>query len=156
MPSWLLGSPLFLTLLRKLRSYPHTPDLSHKIVGRDSWLFFKNFDSRQIFSVLVYSRDSQKLKAIWLTNRLRETAGNQRQTSYAKDPVYEGSCAALRSSVRERGDPRSREGIPERWLLSGAPNDRRRSPVRIRSLAVVPGVLFQSSFYLLLTQIKGL
>ena len=48
----------------------------------------------------------------------------------------------LRSSVRERGDPRSREGIPERWLLSGAPNDRRRSPVRIRNLAVVPGVLF--------------
>jgi len=29
-------------LLRKLRSYPHTPDLSQKIVGRDSWLFFKN------------------------------------------------------------------------------------------------------------------
>ena len=27
----------------RLRSYPHTPDLSHKIVGRDSWLFFKNF-----------------------------------------------------------------------------------------------------------------
>jgi len=42
MPSWLLGSSLSLTLLRKLRSYPHTPDLSHKIVGRDSWLFFKN------------------------------------------------------------------------------------------------------------------
>ena len=27
----------------RLRSYPHTPDLSHKIVGRDSWLFFINF-----------------------------------------------------------------------------------------------------------------
>ena len=24
----------------RLRSYPHTPDLSHKIVGRDSWLVF--------------------------------------------------------------------------------------------------------------------
>jgi len=26
--------------------------------------------------------------------RLREPAGNHRQISYAKDPVYEGSCIA--------------------------------------------------------------
>jgi len=30
--------------------------------------------------------------------RLRKTAGNQRQTSYAKDPVYEGSCVACEAA----------------------------------------------------------
>ena len=41
----------------KLRSYPHTPDLSHKIVGRDSWLFFINILSlvktRRVISVII-------------------------------------------------------------------------------------------------------
>ena len=50
---------------------------------QESLAVFKNFDSRQIFSVLVYSRDSQKRKAIWLTNRIRKTAGSHCQTSYA-------------------------------------------------------------------------
>ena len=60
MPSWLLGSSLSLTLLRKLRSYPHTPDLSHKIVGRDSWLFFINILSLVKYFVSLSAQDINK------------------------------------------------------------------------------------------------
>jgi len=44
---------------------------------------------------------------------LEKQPGTTAELSSAKDPVYEGSCAVLRSSVREREDPRSHEGIPE-------------------------------------------
>jgi len=79
------------------------------LAGILGW-FSKAF--HQIFNILVCSEIGKKYSGADAI-ALEYQPGTTAEQSYAKDPVYEGSCVALRSNVREREDPRSHEGIPE-------------------------------------------
>ena len=102
-----------LSPLRCFASYAAT--LIHRIF-RIRWLagilgwFSKAF--HQIFNILVCSEIGKKYSGADAI-ALEYQPGTTAEQSYANNPVDEGSCVALRSSVREREDPRSHEGIPE-------------------------------------------